>query len=156
MSYDIRLFLPVTGEDPVATAQRDEEGTAPLTVESRNRNALAIAALKLSNPSFEVFEFDYGVQLTAPDDGTGISVELFAETGAITVPYWHKNAAGKVLAQVSRYVRIHSRIHRPFGVRSPNRKIAHRAVRILARRKHLPGWSRQFARRDAQTWWRFW
>ncbi len=35
MSYDIDLYLPVAGEDPLVTAQKDSDIEVPLSIEEK-------------------------------------------------------------------------------------------------------------------------
>lgn len=106
MSYDIDLYLPVAGEAALVTARKDPEIDVPLSAEARERNGRAIAALRAYNPELEVFESNTGVQVTAPSDSTGISIELFNDCGAITVPYWHDTETERVLGLMGEYLKI--------------------------------------------------
>lgn len=106
MSYDIDLYIPVTGENPLFTAQKDPDIDVPLSAEARGRNQRTITALKIFNPELEVFEFNTGVQIAAPNDGTGISIELFNDSGAISVPYWHDADTEKILGLIAEYLKI--------------------------------------------------
>lgn len=90
----------------MVTAQKDPAIDVPLSDEARDRNQRAIAALRTFKPELEVFEFNTGVQITAPNDGTGISIELFNDCGAITVPYWHDTDAERVLGLIGEYLKI--------------------------------------------------
>lgn len=106
MSYDILLVLPRPGEEPAVAARRDQVVDAPLTEDAKARNARAVDALRKLNPALEVFESALGVELSAPGDGTGISVSLYADSGAVSVPYWHESHAPEVLASISQYLRV--------------------------------------------------
>lgn len=105
MSYDIFLFTPVPGEDWRDTAQRDINFDAPMTLEARERNAKAVAALKSFNTDLEVTQLSDGVQLTAID-GTGIAIELNLDTGAMSVPSWRKDAVENITRLVGQYLKI--------------------------------------------------
>lgn len=50
MSYDLHLFLPVDGEDPLVTARADFEESTPLDSGARERIARTVAALKAFEP----------------------------------------------------------------------------------------------------------
>jgi hypothetical protein len=105
MSYDIHLFLPKPGEDPLVTAQRDEEDfDRPLSAEAKARNAKAVAALRSLRPSLDVSEGDRFVQLQ-PDGETGIVIELNDTSGSIAIPYWHEKNAEQVLGAAGGYLR---------------------------------------------------
>jgi hypothetical protein len=114
MSYDLHLFKPETGVDPLETVERlfaedaDEinPGLPQPEKESRKR-ALADALIKL-NPELEVFTFGFKeiaesegiseaearskfrhLELNGPEGGNGIQITLYDDVAVITVPYWH-------------------------------------------------------------------
>lgn len=53
-----------------------------------------------------MFELEDGVQVAEPERGSGISIELSAGTGAISVPYWHEGGAKEILGRMSAFARI--------------------------------------------------
>jgi hypothetical protein len=106
MSYDIQLVIVGPAESVREVAQRDQIGEVPYTSEAIARNSTIAAALIEVFPEFNRCEFDGHVELTDLKGGTGIQVCLFADSGAISVPYWHGDAASAVLAKIDHVLRI--------------------------------------------------
>jgi hypothetical protein len=114
MSYDLHLFRPEVGVDPLETAKRlldedeefDEIKPGLLVPEKEERkHTLAQALIKL-NPELSIFEFGFKeiaemegitedearvrfrhIELNGADDGNGIQITLSDDTADITVPY---------------------------------------------------------------------
>ena len=106
MSYDIYLLLPKPGEDPRDLALRDLASDEPISEEVRARAKRVVAALREFNPALDVFESDTAVELTDVQGGSGIQVGLYADSGSLSLPYWHEEASTAVLATVSHYLRV--------------------------------------------------
>jgi len=122
MSYDLHLFKPESGVDPLEAIERlfedDEESEeinvgAPVPEKELRKRALAQVLINLK-PKLEVFEFGFKelaetdgitedearekyrhLELNGAEDGNGIQITLLDDTADITVPYWHKGDAAK-------------------------------------------------------------
>ena len=91
MSYDIRLFQPRPGEDPLVTARReagaDTEASPPDPAREALKERIA-AALQAANPRLERFAFDYA----AIARSRGISEEAARPSGRPSVPRARRDA----------------------------------------------------------------
>ena len=122
MSYDLHLFRPESGVEPLETVERlldaDEETDEinpglPVPEKEESKRALAQALINL-NPQLEIFEFGFKeiaemegitqdeahikfrhLELNGAEDGNGIQITLSDDTADITVPYWHTGDAAK-------------------------------------------------------------
>lgn len=122
MSYDLHLFKPESGVEPVETIERlfedDEESEeinigSPVPEKEQRKRALAQVLINL-NPKLEIFEFGFNelaemdgitenearekyrhLELNGAEDGNGIQITLLDDTADITVPYWHEGDAAK-------------------------------------------------------------
>ena len=132
MSYDIYLFQPVPGEDPVETARArlevdtDEINPGPPQADAEKRKQQLVRALMAENPALEPFSFGYAeiashegisedeariryrhVELNGSEKGNGIQITLYDDYASITVPYWHQPvAAGGAFDEIWRYLRV--------------------------------------------------
>lgn len=114
MSYDLYLFRPKAGVDPLETAEQlFSEGSEeinpglPQPEKEKQKRDLADALIKL-NPELEVFPFDFQaiaklqsitedearlrfrhLELNGAEDGNGIQITLEDDSASIAVPYWH-------------------------------------------------------------------
>jgi hypothetical protein len=132
MSYDLYLFKPRVGIDPLETIEElfSEEsdeinpGLPNLEKESRKRS-IANALINL-NPQLEIFPFGFRelaemegisedeakikfrhLELNGADDGNGIQITLYDDAADVTVPYWHSGAeAEKVFNEIWSYLKI--------------------------------------------------
>jgi hypothetical protein len=94
MSYDISLFLPVPGESPLTTAQRDQDFQRPLSESGRVRNERLAEALRRVVPSVEVVEKDNETEFVI--DEFGIQIFVSEQEGSINIPYWSGNESERV------------------------------------------------------------
>ncbi len=120
MSYDLHLFKPKSGVDPLETIERLFEDESeeinpglPVPKKEERKRALAQALINL-NPQLEIFEFSFKelaemegitedeacvrfrhLELNGADDGNGIQITLSDDTADVTVPYWHTGDAAK-------------------------------------------------------------
>jgi hypothetical protein len=106
MSYDIHLVLVGPGESVIEVARRDHVSEAPYTSEAKTRNDEIVSALTTRFPGFKRFDSDRHVELTDVDGGTGMQVSLYADSGGISVPYWHNDSAAEVLRILDEVLRI--------------------------------------------------
>ena len=122
MSYDLHLFLPLTGTDLLecAVASQDEaaeeSADGPLDTAVEDSKRRVVAALTSALPHFEPFPFDYAeiaklqgtseeiarsrfrhVELNGPEDGGGIQITVVDRHASITVPYWHSGERALVV-----------------------------------------------------------
>ena len=132
MSYDIRLFKPRPDEDPLITAQREEDEQTPLFELDPDRKALRqriIIALTTANSALQPVWPNYKeiavrenisieaaklghrwIQLDEHGSKHGIQILLFDDEAFISVPYWHDNAqAEDVFQKIWDYSRVISR-----------------------------------------------
>jgi hypothetical protein len=126
MSYDLRLFKPIPGEDPLVTARR-ESLSLPTTAPNPETEALkrkVADALMASDSQLSIFHLDYSeiakkqhiseeaarikyrhLELNGPEAGNGIQITLFDNEAAVTIPFWHEGtAAGEVFKKVWIYL----------------------------------------------------
>src|SRR5690349_11678917 len=111
MSYDLRLFRPRPGEDPLVTAESEfeEVSTTPHDPDKEVMKRRLADALTSRNQRLEVFEFDFEqiaesegitaseaklrfrhLELNSPEDcRSGIQIRLSDDEASVTVPYWH-------------------------------------------------------------------
>ena len=122
MSYDLHLFRPEAGVDPLETIEQlldeNEESDEinpglPVPEKEERKRALAQALINL-NPQLEIFKFGFKelsemegitedearvkfrhIELNGAEDGNGIQITLSDDTADITVPYWHTGAAAR-------------------------------------------------------------
>jgi hypothetical protein len=117
MSYDIHLFKPRPYEDPLITAQREEDEPLPLTeldpvqeaLKQRIVTALTTANSALqplwpnyqdiaarenvSNVSIEAAKLKHRwIQLDERGSNEGVQILLFDDQASISAPYWHDDA----------------------------------------------------------------
>lgn len=132
MSYDLYLFKPKAGVDPLETvdelfSEESEEinpGLPQPEKEARKRS-LADALIKL-NPQLEVFPFGFQqlaemdnisedeakityrhLELNGAEDGNGIQITLYDDSADITVPYWHSGEkAQQVFKEIWNYLEL--------------------------------------------------
>jgi hypothetical protein len=122
MSYDLHLFLPVSGMDLLECAVASQEEAneeavdGPLDPAAEERKRRVLAALGSALPHFEPFPFDHSeiakldgiseevarrrfrhVELNGPEDGGGIQITVFDRHASITVPYWHSGERASVV-----------------------------------------------------------
>jgi hypothetical protein len=132
MSYDLKLFKPVAGEDPYVTAQRDSDefAVSPLDPQKEALKRKVAEALIACNPKLEIFEFGYEeiakfqkitveearlkyrhLELNGPDeDSNGIQITLFDDEASVTVPYWHEgDKAADTFREIWSYLEIINR-----------------------------------------------
>lgn len=120
MSYDLLLFRPEPGVDPLDTVKRvllaDEEeiNPGPVLPETEERKSALIAILRDVNRGLmesgrdhEAIAHSRGIpieearrqyrhrMLDAGPNGNGIQIMLFDDTASITIPYWHTGAAAR-------------------------------------------------------------
>jgi hypothetical protein len=127
MSYDITLFRPAPGENPLALAHARLEaalerrpGLSPGVI--ARRNTRLVTALFAYNPALRSITH---ATTAAPGDAraslggaqqillqatgtfSGIDIYLFEETAALHVPYWHTGErAAETIAELWEYMRI--------------------------------------------------
>jgi len=130
MSYDIVLFRPRPGEDPLTTAHCEDEGieregSQPDPAKEALKQSV-MSALMDANPSLEPFEVKYEqiaqfenisveeaklryrhIELNGPEDGNGIQILLDDDEASVSVPYWHDGAkAESTLKELWEYLTI--------------------------------------------------
>lgn len=105
MSYDILLIRPRPDESPADAAFRDDKGDGVLTPPQVARNGRAVAALRALDPALHVDESPSGVVLTDISSGSGIQVSLHADSGAVSIPYWH-GRVGEHVELVRRFLTV--------------------------------------------------
>ena len=116
MSYDLFLFKPIEGEDPLKTAERilEEEENDVLDLEKEEidtideekeylKNHIASKLIEV-NPALE----KYGdIQLIGPEDGNGIQIIISGDSVSISVPYWHSGEHAKeVFNEITSYIKV--------------------------------------------------
>jgi hypothetical protein len=132
MSYDLHLFQPVVGQEPLATAQAQLKveteviNPGPPDAHAEMRKQQLTRALIAENPALEPYEFGYAeiarssgisqdeariryrhVELNGPENGNGIQITLCDASADMTIPYWHQPpAARQVFDEVWRYLRV--------------------------------------------------
>jgi hypothetical protein len=106
VSYDIRLVLVNPGESVREVAYRDQVAEAQYTTEAKARNEMIIGAVIAQFPELKRFDSDRCVELTEITRGTGLQLSLYADTGGISVPYWHSDHAAEVLEMVDGVLRL--------------------------------------------------
>lgn len=132
MSYDLYMLECKDGEnlnDAVIrfTSEQEEElnpGFLDNVKEQRKQN-LASKIIE-RNPGLEIFSFDYQqiasihgmsaeearikyrhIEINGPEDSNGIQIELYDESAAITVPYWHKGVkAEDTFQEIWQYLKL--------------------------------------------------
>lgn len=135
MSYDVLLFLPRPGVDPLTVAEalleRLEEGPSPGRREpARERWKAALAdALVAHDPALTVPPLDHAgiarergitedearerfrqLELSGPDDGSGVRITIDDDHALVTVPDRHRgDAAREAFGEVSGYLRVLAR-----------------------------------------------
>jgi hypothetical protein len=100
VSYDNHLVLVRPGETVRDAARREQALTMFSPQEMKTRNDRIVAAMNTRYPEFEKFESDHHIELNDVKGGTGIQVGLYADSGSISVPYWHNENAASVLQKV--------------------------------------------------------
>ena len=115
MSYDLQLFEPPPGTDPLVAARAaldvDIESVNPGPVDSKREawKEVLASALLAADPVLERFRFDYPeiaklrglseeearrefrhIELNAPENGNGLQIQLFDKTVSVAIPYWHR------------------------------------------------------------------
>lgn len=129
MSYDLRLFRPRPGVDPLETAHEDEPeppDTPPDPAKEAVKRSVAEALMAL-DPTLQVFHMAFDdiarvqgisveeareryrhIELNGPeDDEAGIQVTLYDDEATVTVPYWHRGeAAQKVFRKIWQYLEV--------------------------------------------------
>lgn len=129
MSYDLCLFKPQPGVDPVDHAQallEDadlDEGPSDSELEAR-KEALAKTFIAIT-PALERLVFDFEeiadedgisledakaryrhIELDAPEDGSGSQITIYDEWCSVTLPYWHEGEpARKAVAEIWQYLK---------------------------------------------------
>jgi hypothetical protein len=133
MSYELYLFLPVSGEAPEATARRrsatlrtEVVNPGPPNAEAEARKEELVRALLAQNPGLERFAFDIAeiarfegipeekarsqnrqIELNEPGDGPGIQIILYDDWANVSLPSGDGWASEQALwAQVWRYLRV--------------------------------------------------
>ena len=134
MSYDLYLFKPESGVDPLATAialldqeeQAGEINPGQPHPDFEHRKQQLATMLMQHNPALSIFRFGFGhiaaiegsseaeariryrhLELNGLDNGNGIQITLFDTTASITIPYWHHTqAAHQTFQEVWRYLSL--------------------------------------------------
>lgn len=132
MSYDLYLFKPKAGIDPLETVdeifseESDEINPGIPYPEKEARKHLLANALVNLNPELQVFPFGFKelaemdkisveeakikyrhLELNGADDGNGIQITLYDDSAEVTVPYWHGGAdAKKVFNEIWSYLKV--------------------------------------------------
>jgi hypothetical protein len=109
MSYDIHLFAPVSGEDPILTAQRDvdeSEPSQPLSLDSKSRNARIALRLAELNTAFDIHELASGTEVTWQRDNCAFQLFLADSSGAINMPYWSKNQDQEIFDLIATVLKV--------------------------------------------------
>ena len=132
MSYDLKLFKPRPGEDPLVTAEQehdDELLVAPPDPEKEALKRRVADALIAFNPELSIYPMDYKeiarfeqttveearlkhrhLELNGAETGNGIQITLFDQEAHITVPLWHRGQqAAKTFRQIQEYLAIITR-----------------------------------------------
>lgn len=109
MSYDINLFTPVPGEDPVLTAQRDideSESIQPLKPESVARNTRIASRLSELSAAFEIHTHESGTEFTWQRDNCAFQLFLGDSTGSLNMPYWSRNQDQEIFDLIASTLRV--------------------------------------------------
>jgi hypothetical protein len=107
MSYDIFLVQPKPGEDIRELAYRDAPEQEVAIDDARKALIQTIIAkLREVTPTFELFESKSVVELTETKNNTGLQIIFYADSAAISVPYWHEKNDRNVLDQMEQYLAI--------------------------------------------------
>lgn len=132
MSYDLYLFKPKAGIDPLETfdelfsEESDEINPGLPSPEKESRKRSIADALINLNPQLEIFSFGFRelaemdgisedkakikyrhLELNGADDGNGIQITLYDDSAEITVPYWHSGEkAQQVFNEIWSYLQV--------------------------------------------------
>lgn len=108
MSYDIILFRPVPGEDPILTAQRDDESESiePLPVASKDRNARIATRLSELDATFSIRELESGTEVTWQHKNRAFQLFLADSSGAINMPYWPDNQNQEIFELIANVLKV--------------------------------------------------
>ena len=130
MSYDIVLFRPRPGEDPLTTAHSEfgemEQQVSPPDPAKESLKHRVASALMGENPLLEPIGFGYEeiakfegisvkdaklkyrhIELNGPEDGNGIQIQLYDDEAYLSVPYWHEGAkAESTFQEIWKYLNI--------------------------------------------------
>jgi hypothetical protein len=132
MTYDIRLFKPRPDEDPLITAQREDDEEPSLSeldlVQEAIKQRIVTALISTNsalqplwpnyqdiaareNISIEAIKLKHRwVQLDERGSQQGIQILLFDGEASISVPYWHDGAqAEDVFRRIWNYLRVINR-----------------------------------------------
>lgn len=156
MSYDIHLVLVGPEEDIREAACRDQISEPPYTSEAKLRNSNVAQALMAKYPAFARFESESHVELTDLNGGTGIQVHLFADSGAISIPYWHDQGAAQVLRKVDDVLSIvlQNSPFRAFDPQTGQELVSGALSQASAESVYSVGSSA--VKRMTKPWWQFW
>ena len=132
MSYDLYLFKPKEGVDPLETVdelfseESDEINPGLPNAEKESRKCSIADALINLNPQLEIFPFGFRelaemegisedeakikfrhLELNGADDGNGIQITLYDDAADVTVPYWHSGSGTeKVFDEIWSYLKV--------------------------------------------------
>ena len=114
MSYDLYLFQPESGTEPLVTAERLflEEGDEGEDSELYDLKELARLLIEFK-PELEVYpptvreaiegtstkqdvQGYESIEFTDPDNDYGIQVSLYNDEVVITIPYWHRGETARI------------------------------------------------------------
>lgn len=158
MSYDLHLFVPKPGQDPLETARTEAEADEiQMSAESMRANGRVVERVAGLGLGFEIHESPAGLELSWEDAERAFQVFLGESTGAVNLPYWDSNRAPDVIERLSAVLRIACE-ERDFAAYDPQTDAL---VRLDGGKLVDEG---VFARgasvvRDAtgrRPWWRFW
>jgi hypothetical protein len=133
LSYDLYFVRVAAGQDPAVVAEAalaaEEDGINPGPIDPaiEDRKRAIAAALIQADPTLRISAFEFaeiaalqGVSETEArranrhleldaglESRTGIQITLFDDTAALTVPYWHHDAAMReVWSEIWKYVGV--------------------------------------------------
>ena len=109
MSYDINLFAPIPGEDPIVSAKRDAEESdlsQTLSIEAKNRNARIVSKLVTLNNSFDANELDSGTEINWQHKGCAFQLFLGESSGTLNMPYWSENQDQEIFDLIGASLKI--------------------------------------------------
>lgn len=109
MSYDINLFAPIPGEDPILSAKRDVEESdlnQPLSLETKSRNARIVSRLVTLNSNFEVNELDSGTEINWLHNDCAFQLFLAESSGTLNMPYWSENQDQEIFDLIATSLKI--------------------------------------------------
>jgi hypothetical protein len=103
MSYDLDLFRPQTGIDPITTIEQAALHNDSAQHEA-NQNLLDV--LVKDNQEFRVEKTDAAIHVM--ESQHGIKISLYHSGGHVNIPYWHtdEKAQRLVFWDVRRYLRL--------------------------------------------------